>query len=272
MRGGQHVNVCDGLYRPEYRRNDRYLSRCEATVRQRHVAWAERLRAALERLGQDYAPVALEAVVVTGAGRAFCAGGDLAEQKGLGGDSQKIRAWLEVIRESFAALYSCTKPTVAMVNGLALAGGIELIQLCDLAVAAEDARIGDQHINYGLMGGFCSVPMLPRIIGVKRGKELLLTGGWITGKEAERIGLVNRAVPADTLEEATNELVGRLTDKSPLLLKVTKDLVNRTLEMDLDSAVETGFLATMHLLETGEDVKEGWAAFSEKRKPVWKGR
>jgi enoyl-CoA hydratase/carnithine racemase len=114
--------------------------------------------------------------------------------------------------------------------------------------------------------------MLPRIVGVKKGKELLLTGGWITGKEAERIGLVNKAVPADTLEEATNELVGRLTNKSLLLLKVTKDLVNKTLEMDLDSAVETGFLATVHLLETGEDVKEGWAAFSEKRKPVWKGR
>jgi enoyl-CoA hydratase/carnithine racemase len=215
---------------------------------------------------------AVRAVVITGAGRAFCAGGDLAEQKKLGGDPRKIERWLGIIKESFAVLYRCTKPTVAMVNGLALAGGIELIQLCDLAVAAEDARIGDQHINYGLMGGFCSVPMLPRIVGVKKGKELLLTGGWITGKEAERIGLVNKAVPADKLEDATNELVGRLTDKSLLLLKETKDLVNKTLEMDLDSAVETGFLATVHLLKTGEDVKEGWAAFSEKRKPVWKGR
>ena len=215
---------------------------------------------------------AVRAVVITGAGRAFCAGGDLEEQKKLGGDPRKIEEWLVIIRASFAVLYRCTKPTVAMVNGLALAGGIELIQLCDLAVAAEDARIGDQHINYGLMGGFCSVPMLPRIVGVKKGKELLLTGGWITGKEAERIGLVNKAVPADTLEEATNELVGRLTNKSLLLLKETKDLVNKTLEMDLDSAVETGFLATVHLLKTGEDVKEGWAAFSEKRKPVWKGR
>jgi enoyl-CoA hydratase len=215
---------------------------------------------------------AVRAIVITGAGRAFCAGGDLAEQKKLGGDPRKIEGWLGIIKASFATLHKCTKPTVAMVNGLALAGGIELIQLCDLAVAAEDAKIGDQHINYGLMGGFCSVPMLPRIIGVKRGKELLLTGGWITGKEAERVGLVNKAVPADTLEEATNELVGRLTNKSLLLLKVTKDLVNKTLEMDLDSAVETGFLATVHLLKTGEDVKEGWAAFSEKRKPVWKGR
>jgi enoyl-CoA hydratase/carnithine racemase len=215
---------------------------------------------------------AVRAVVITGAGRAFCAGGDLEEQKQLGGDPRKIEEWLVIIRASFAVLYRCTKPTVAMVNGLALAGGIELIQLCDLAVAAEDAKIGDQHINYGLMGGFCSVPMLPRIVGVKKGKELLLTGDWITGKEAERIGLVNKAVPADTLEEATNELVGRLTNKSLLLLKATKDLVNKTLEMDLDSAVETGFLATVHLLKTGEDVKEGWAAFSEKRKPVWKGK
>jgi enoyl-CoA hydratase len=215
---------------------------------------------------------AVRAIVITGAGRAFCAGGDLAEQKKLGGDPRKIEGWLGIIKASFATLHKCTKPTVAMVNGLALAGGIELIQLCDLAVAAEDAKIGDQHINYGLMGGFCSVPMLPRIVGVKKGKELLLTGGWITGKEAERIGLVNKAVPADTLEEATNELVGRLTNKSLLLLKVMKDLINKTLEMDLDSAVETGFLATVHLLKTGEDVKEGWAAFSEKRKPVWKGR
>ena len=215
---------------------------------------------------------AIRAVVITGAGRVFTAGGDLAEQKSLGGDATKIGRWLEGIKESFAVLYACSKPTVAMVNGLALAGGIELIQLCDLAVASEDAKIGDQHINYGLMGGFCSVPMLPRIIGVKKAKELLLTGSWISGKEAERIGLVNRAVPADKLEEATNELVGKLTDKSPLLLKVTKDLVNKTIEMDLDSAIELGFLSTMHLLQTGEDVKEGWAAFEEKRKPVWKGR
>ncbi|MFC1822725.1 enoyl-CoA hydratase/isomerase family protein [Thermodesulfobacteriota bacterium] len=214
----------------------------------------------------------VRAVIITGSGRAFCTGGDLEEQKTLGGDPRKIGWWLKVIKESFMVIYRCTKPTVAMVNGIALAGGIELILLCDLAIVAEEVKIGDQHINYGLMGGFCSVPMLPRIIGVKKGKELLLTGDWITGRAAERIGLVNKSVPADKLEEATIEFVGRLTNKSPLLLKATKDLVNRTLELDLDDAVEMGLLATTDLLHTGEDVKEGWAAFSEKRKPVWKGR
>jgi len=215
----------------------------------------------------------VKVVIITGAGdRAFSAGGDLAEQKRLGGDPKKIGKWLEIIRESFDVIYNCTKPTIAMVNGIALAGGIELILICDLAVAAEEVKIGDQHINYGLMGGFCAVPYLPRAVGLKKAKELLLTGKWITGREAERIGLVNKAVPFDQLEQETENLVKQMTDKSLLLLTTVKDLTNKTVELDLISAEDTGMLATKHLLATGEDVKEGWAAFQEKRKPVWKNR
>jgi enoyl-CoA hydratase/carnithine racemase len=215
----------------------------------------------------------VKVVVITGAGsKAFSAGGDLAEQKRLGGDPEKIGKWLEIIRESFDVIYNCTKPTIAMVNGLALAGGIELILICDLAIAGEDVKIGDQHINYGLMGGFCAVPHLPRAIGSKKAKELLLTGKWITGKEAERIGLVNKAVPLNQLEQETETLVKQMTDKSLLLLTAVKDLANKTVELDLISAEDAGMLATKYLLATGEDVKEGWAAFQEKRKPVWKNR
>ena len=107
-------------------------------------------------------------------------------------------------------------PVIAAINGMALAGGLELVMVCDLAIAADNAKLSDQHANYGLVPGSGASQRLPRLIGVRKAKELLYTGDRITPAEAERLGLVNKVVPADKLEEATNELAVKLAAKSPM--------------------------------------------------------
>jgi len=105
-------------------------------------------------------------------------------------------------------------PVIAAINGMALAGGLELVMVCDLAIAADNTKLSDQHANYGLVPGGGASQRLPRLIGVRKAKELLYTGDRITPAEAERLGLVNKVVPADKLEEATNELAVKLAAKS----------------------------------------------------------
>jgi enoyl-CoA hydratase/carnithine racemase len=152
-----------------------------------------------------------------------------------------------------------------------MAGGFEIAEVCDFIFADEKCRIGDGHIKTGLVpNGGASIRM-PRLIGLRKAKELLYTGALISGKEAERIGLVNQAVPADKLEETVEEFITKLTDKSPLALEGMKMLVNR----GLGCTVESGIILehqTVKLLEGTEDFKESMAAFVEKRKPVYKGK
>jgi enoyl-CoA hydratase/carnithine racemase len=152
-----------------------------------------------------------------------------------------------------------------------LAGGFEIVLACDLAIAAEDATIGDQHMNYGLFGAGGSPYRLPLLVGIRKAKELIFTGKWISGKEAERIGLVNRAVPADQLESAVDEMVAQLADKSPVAMRISKAYINRTAFIDADSRLELLIMSAL-VLGASEDSQEGMRAFAEKRKPVYKGR
>ena len=179
------------------------------------------------------------------------------------------------IRDSYHTICNTienlSKPVIAAINGLALAGGLEIVECCDIAIASEEARLGDQHANYGLVPGGGSTQRLPRLIGIRKAKELLLTGDWISAKEAEAIGLVNKAVPANKLEEVVNELATKLAERSPMASKAIKFLVNRGMQTDLATALELEKGAVAHH-STSEDVAEGMRAFMEKRKPVFKGR
>jgi len=214
----------------------------------------------------------IRVVVITGSGRAFCSGVDLkfAREKL---DSQKAKEDFYRLgnRVKMRRIEEMSKPVIAAVNGFALAGGFEIVLTCDLAIAAEDAVIGDQHINYGLFGAGGSPYRLPLLVGIRKAKELIFTGKWISGKEAEKIGLVNRAVPADQLESAVDEMVAQLVDKSPMAMRISKSYINRTAFIDADSRLE---LLIMSALVNGasEDSQEGMKAFAEKRKPVYKGR
>jgi len=226
------------------------------------------IEAAIEDIRKDDA---VRVVVITGAGRAFCTGNDLSTGKEFIENPQARNEFYRILQESLCAIENLGKPVIAMVNGFCLAGGFELLLTCDLAIAAEDAQIGDQHANFGLIPGAGATYKLPRLVGMRRAKEFFMTGNWVNGKEAEIIGLVNKAVPATKLEEAVNELISRLIDKAPLQLKAIKALANRGVQTDLSTNLEQELAATLLLFNT-EDFKNGLTAFNEKRKPVFKGR
>ena len=229
---------------------------------------ANELWQALDDIKADHA---IRVAIVTGNGDAFCAGGDLKEMEIARRDTKVLTE--QTLNDSglFKYMDRFEKPIIAAVNGHTLAGGLELMLSCDIVIAAEEARIGDQHVNVCIVPGFGSIPRLIRVLGLNKAKEMLFTGDWITGREAERIGLVNRAVPRDKLEETVDELAGRIAAKSPMALRTMKNLVVRAMDLDFESAIEYGIYPSIYSFAT-EDCEEALASFREKRKPVVKGK
>ena len=211
-------------------------------------------------------------VVITGSGRAFCVGADLKfvkeELTSLWAQEEFFRFTNKTLMN---AIENLNKPVIAALNGFALAGGFEIMLACDLVIASEDALIGDVHINYGLVGPAGSTHRVPRIVGIRKAKEIIFTGERISAHEAERIGLVNRVVPADELESATHDMAASLAEKSPVALRITKNLLNRGLDTDRSTASELEIMSAL-FNQTSEDFQEGIRAFNEKRKPIFKGR
>ncbi|MCJ7521157.1 MAG: enoyl-CoA hydratase/isomerase family protein [Dehalococcoidia bacterium] len=227
----------------------------------------EEIGEALEDIEND---ISVRVVVITANGRAFCTGADLTGVASIPPDKPRdyfLRLWNKV----FSAIENVSVPVIAAVNGMAYAGGLELVMVCDLAIASEEAKLSDQHANRGLIPGGGASQRLPRLIGIRKAKELLYTGDRISPAEAERLGLINKVVPADKLEEATNEMVTKLLAKSPMALKAVKKLVNRGMESSLDAGLEMEMLAmTGH--GTTEDFEEGIKSFLEGRPPAFPGR
>jgi enoyl-CoA hydratase len=172
--------------------------------------------------------------------------------------------------ELFTAMHGLGKPIVAMVNGHALAGGAGLMVACDLVVASEAAEIGLPEINLGLWPMMITAEIV-RSVGRKKALELMLTGARIGAREAERIGMVNRVVPPDRLEEETMALARQLASRSPAVVRLGLRAFYDTQDMELRPALEHLERQLGAVLAT-EDAAEGIAAFTEKRKPVWKGR
>lgn len=185
------------------------------------------LREALDvAIAEAAADEAVRVVVIAGAGRAFCAGYDLAEEQ-----PATAWGWREVLAADVAAtlaIWRCPKPVIAQVHGYALAGGLELAMACDLVVAAEGARLGEPEIRFG------SAPvtlLMPFLVGQKKTRELLMTGDLVDAREAERIGLVNRVVPADRLAAEVDALADRLARVEPDVMAPTKLMLNRAMEL-----------------------------------------
>ena len=214
------------------------------------------------------------AVLITGRGRAFSAGGDLKSYVSLQRDSVAFPAFLELFGATFGAIQYMTKPVVALVNGVAAAGGLELLLACDFAYAAESATIGDAHLNFGQMGGGGSLSLLPRTIGPSRARELFFSGRLLDSAEALEWGLVNRVVPDDELLAAGLAFAAGVAEKSPAGVAAAKYVMNTGLAdgTGLQAALRLERERTACYCLTLPDSMEGLQAFAEKRRPQYPGR
>jgi len=204
-------------------------------------------------------------LVVTGEGsEAFCAGGDLKE---MADDALTVPPPDSM--PVFGRNIDVPKPTIAAVNGVALAGGFLLAQQCDLVLAAESARFGITEVKVG-RGAPWAAP-LPWLIPPRAAMELLLTGNLIDAERAERLGLVNKVVPDDELRQAARDLARRIAANAPLSVLAGKKTVGLIAEWPLSAAYEEA-MRIWEPVYLSEDAQEGPAAFRDKRPPVWKGR
>ncbi len=209
-------------------------------------------------------------VVLTGAGeKAFSAGADIKAMKGV--NALKARE-LSLMGERLCnALENLEKPVIAAINGYALGGGLEVAMACDLRLASERARMGQTEINIGLIPGWGGTQRLTRLVGRTKAKELIFTGKIIDAKTAEQLGIVNMVIPAEEFREKVRQFAKELTFKAPVALKVAKALINKGADMSLESAIaleREGF----GVVGSTEDLQEGVSAFTEKRKPAFKGK
>jgi enoyl-CoA hydratase/carnithine racemase len=232
------------------------------------INW-DTLRALEEAIVRAAADPAVRAVLITGKGRAFSAGGDIKGYVKLQADPVAFPRFVDDFIRTLDAIRYMDKPVVALVNGVTAAGGLELLLACDFAWMAESARIGDMHLNYAQIGGAGVMARLPRLIGPNRARELVFSGRLLKSDECLAWGLVNRVIPDDQLLAEGIEFARSVAAKSPNSVRNVKQVINRGLEADLESALRLEReRALVHCL-TLPDSMEGINAFVEKRKPRW---
>jgi enoyl-CoA hydratase len=219
------------------------------------------LRAAIAEAAAD---PAVRVVVLTGEGRAFCAGADLREARELTADAERFRGWLLQWRETFDSLERCPKPVLAALNGLTLAGGLELALACDLIVASSAAKVGDVHARYGLVPGGGGSQRLPDAVGVRWARWLMYTAEVLDAERAAAIGLVQQVFPAETFAADVAATAGAMARRSAASLAVMKRASRSRLVTD--DGLELEIEAAARVV-TGPDAREGLAAFGEKREP-----
>ena len=225
----------------------------------------------LPRLAGD---PAVKVVVLTGAGRAFCAGGDVKSMAEDGGERRSVveatthlRSRMEVSR----ILHELPKPTIAMINGPAAGAGLALALACDLRIAGVSARLVTAFVRVGFSGDFGGSWYLTRLVGTAKARELYFTGRPVDAEEALKLGLVNRVVPDDQLHEATMELARYLENGPSIALSLMKRNLNRAESGGLAELLD---IEAVHQVQTGrtEDHREAAKAFVEKRSPIFVGR
>ena len=229
-------------------------------------ATLEELLACCERIGADNS---VRAVVLTGTGRAFVAGADIAEMRGL--TPSQAQAFSGLGHETFAALEALPVPTIAAVNGYALGGGCELACACDWIYASERARFGQPEVNLGILPGFGGTTRLVRRVGIGWARELVLTGTTIKADEALRIGLANRVFGPEELVAAALAAGAAIAEKGPFAIAQAKRVLIEGQDADarVASALER---AAFGLVFSTRDRDEGMAAFLDKRDPKFEGR
>jgi enoyl-CoA hydratase len=208
----------------------------------------------------------IRAVVITGDGKAFVAGADIAEMAGKTQD--QARAFSKIGQRTFRSLELLEKPVIAAVNGFALGGGCELALACDIRIASAKAKFGQPEVNLGLIPGYAATQRLPRLIGLGHALYMLLTAEMVGAEDALRIGLVEKVVEPEALLPTALEAAKTIAAKGPLAVRLVKRVVREGLLKDFESgcALESEAFG----LPFGNEGAEGMKAFLEKRKPEWK--
>jgi enoyl-CoA hydratase len=213
----------------------------------------------------------VRAIVVTGAGeKAFAAGADIGELNALasaGSGAEQARSGQALTRQ----IERLSEPVIMAVNGFALGGGCEIAMAGDILIASENAKFGQPEVNLGLIPGYGGTARTTRRVGKGMAMYLCLTGEIIDAREALRIGLVQRVVPAAELMNEARRIATTIASKAPLAIAACKRTINNGAHLSIDDALELEALEFGTLVDT-EDIKEGTRAFLEKRKPVWKGK
>jgi len=216
-------------------------------------------------------------VIIDGAGdRAFSAGADIKTMQGM--TSQDMNEYSKLGQEVCNKIERLEKPTIALINGFALGGGLEIAMACDIRIASESSKLGQPEINLGLIPGFGGTQRLPRLVGKSAAKELILTGKQIDARAAKELGLVNITITAypgsrgrQQMRAGAEEIANEILKKSPITVKLANELIDNSLETDLDVGLEKereGFTTAA----SSEDFREGVSAFLERRQAQFKGK
>ncbi|MBI3302697.1 MAG: enoyl-CoA hydratase/isomerase family protein [Deltaproteobacteria bacterium] len=211
----------------------------------------------------------VKALVITGAGRGFCAGADIRVMDNA--NLEHFRTFLNELTEAWSFIRTFPKPTIAAINGVVVGGGFELTLVCDFRVASKSARIGsaEVRINQPMTNG--STYLLSRLIGEAKAKELGMTGDILDAEEAGRIGLVNAVVEPEALESTVEELVKKLASRGPIAVATVKQCFARNRDVDIETAIMVENEAATACFVSA-DQKEGLQAFLQKREPRWAGK
>lgn len=227
-----------------------------------------------ESLAEAHRDEDIRVLVLTGAGRAFCSGGDVSENmvEEYGGSVQNVSdTFHHVYQEIILQLFNLDIPTIGMINGTAVGLGFDLALACDIRIGSENAKFMVAFTKMGLTPAAGGAWLMPRIIGLAKAAEFIYTADFLEAEEALRLGVLNRLVPAASLEQETTALARKISQNSPLANRLAKLQLHRGLDTDLGTALEMGATCQAICL-TSEDTREALVAFREKRKPVFKGR
>ena len=214
----------------------------------------------------------MRAVIINGAGRAFCAGGDVQDIAQMSEmNPLDYPEYIDGFFESIRTIVWMEKPVIAVLKGFAIGGGFDLAMACDIRVAAKGTKMGSAFIRMGLIPELGGIYFLPRLVGAGMAKLLAFTGDFITAEEGERIGLVEKVVPEEELDKTARDLAEKLAKGPTKAIGMTKLAINRSLNLDLESSTDYCWRLNPLLLQT-EDHHEAFTAFLEKRAPVFKGK